>query len=146
MIVLLLLKSVIQRRQFNFVHWLRKKTRIFFQWGFKPLTYRRLRDKIFRTSHKKKDHSPVILSVFLQIPPNNKSGGRLLAPTHPVSTSVKTGCQGTVQNQTVNRKTYLGLSPFSFALPEPLRDKGGWILQLPAFTCQCLFILRTSLF
>ena len=37
------------------------------------------------------------LSVFLQIPPNNKSGGRLLAPTHPVATLIVTGCQGTVK-------------------------------------------------
>jgi len=31
---------------------------------------------------KKKDRPPAIFPVFFQIPPNNKSGGRLLAPTH----------------------------------------------------------------
>lgn len=51
--------------------------------------------------HKKRDTPQCPFSVFLQIPPNNKSGGRFLAPTHPVSIWLKTACQDTVQNQTV---------------------------------------------
>ncbi len=39
-----------------------------------------------------------LLSVFLKIPPNNKSGGQLLAPTHPASTVVVAEYQVTVQN------------------------------------------------
>jgi len=45
----------------------------------------------------KKRPLPSGLPVFFQIPPNNKSGGRSLAPTHPAMIVITAACQVTVQ-------------------------------------------------
>lgn len=51
------------------------------------------------TGTNKKSHSPAaFFCIFFKIPPNNKSGGQLLAPTHPFQTVVFKGRQVTVRN------------------------------------------------